>query len=237
MMIYKESWTCWNYNTLCHLADDLSATPQHISYRIYPKGLSNHAQLRPLRWALLFMLMFGAFSLAAQNDGAVSDTTTAAQSPPGASGFKQKWNMQPHSPLKATIYAAVLPGSGQAYNKKYWKMPIVYAGLGTCVGFIIYNTDKYRYFKGQYIAQIDGDPSTNPDVNASNLDAIQEQYRRWLDVSYMALFGVYIFQIIDANVDGHLFYYNIDKDLSLQMQPCLMPVGNIKPGIGLTLKF
>lgn len=116
-------------------------------------------------------------------------------------------------------------------------MPIVYAGLGTCVGFIIFNTKQYRYYKDQYIAQIDGDPTTNPDVNASNLDAIQEQYHKWMDVSYMALFGVYLFQIIDANVDGHLFYYNIDKDLSLQMQPCLMPIGNVKPGLGLTLKF
>jgi len=241
-MIYKESLTCWNYSALCHLADDLPATIQHTIIRKYPSGLFITAQLSSLRWALLFTVVFAGLSTIAQIDSTALDTafvdmSGAQENSKFAKGFNQKWNMQPHSPLKATIYAAVLPGAGQAYNKKYWKMPIVYVGMGTCVGFIIYNTKKYRYFKQNYIAQIDGDPTTNSTSDAINLDELQDQHHRWMDVSYMALFGVYLFQIIDANVDGHLFYYNIDKDLSIQMQPCLIPIGNINPGLGLTLKF
>jgi hypothetical protein len=126
--------------------------------------------------------------------------------------FSSRWNMQPHSPLKATCYSALLPGLGQGYNKKYWKIPIVYAAMGTAVGFIIVNNNNYQYYKRQYIASADGDPSTIPAIEASNLFEIQEQYHRWRDVSYMFLGAAYVLQLIDANVDGHFFYYDISKD-------------------------
>lgn len=161
-------------------------------------------------------------------------------------GFRNKWNMQPHSPLKATLKSAVIPGWGQMYNgkakegsfaRKYWKVPIVYAGIGTCIGFIIYNDQKYQYFKREYIYQADNDPNTNPVINASNLFEIQDQYHRWRDVSYFCLAGVYILQVIEANVDAHLFYYDVGKDLSMQLHPTLIPQGSIRPGIGLSLTF
>lgn len=188
----------------------------------------------------LLIVMVCATSVVAQTDTTATDTASAgrnAAQKAGSGKFAAKWNMQPHSPLKATIFSTVLPGAGQAYNKKYWKMPIVYAGIGTCVGFIIYNNNKYQYYKGQYIAQIDGDPNTVPEINATNLDVIQEQYHRWRDVSYMALFGVYIFQIIDANVDGHLFYYNVDKDLTMQITPGIINTGSLQPALGLSFTF
>jgi Family of unknown function (DUF5683) len=150
--------------------------------------------------------------------------------------FSKKWNMQPHSPLKATCYSAMLPGLGQGYNKKYWKIPIVYAAVGTTLGFIIVNNKNYQYYKTQYIASADGDPNTVSEVEASNLFEIQEQYHRWRDVSYMCLGAAYVLQLIDANVDGHFFYYDISKDVKLQWTPTWMGAVN-KPGVGLQLNF
>jgi Family of unknown function (DUF5683) len=150
--------------------------------------------------------------------------------------LSKKWNMKPHSPLRATAYSAMLPGLGQAYNKKYWKIPIVYAAVGTTVGFIVVNNTNYQYYKKQYIAQVDGDPSTNPEVEASNLFEIQEQYHRWRDVSYMCLGAAYVLQLIDANVDGHFFYYDVSKEVRLQWSPLYLGYYQA-PGVGLQLIF
>lgn len=115
-------------------------------------------------------------------------------------------------------------------------MPIVYAAIGTTVGFIIVNNRNYQYYKNQYIASVDGDPTTVPEVEASNLFEIQEQYHRWRDVSYMCLGAAYVLQIIDANVDGHFFYYDVSKTLSLQWTPMWMPMQKA-PGVRLQLTF
>jgi hypothetical protein len=178
------------------------------------------------------LLLFFAFSGQAQN----TDADSSAYRTAFRRSFSKKWHMQPHSPLKATCYSAMLPGWGQAYNKKYWKIPIVYAAMGTSVGFILANNRQYQYYKTQYIASVDGDPSTIPAVEASNLFDIQEQYHRWRDVSYMCLGAAYILQLIDANVDGHFFYYDISKKVQLQWTP--MWIGQHQaPGVGLHLSF
>jgi len=154
-------------------------------------------------------------------------------------GFSLKWHMQPHSTLKATLLAAALPGAGQLYNHKYWKAPIVYAGLGTCIGFIVFNTRQYNFYKREYIATADDDASTVPTVyaSASQLDKVQDQYHRWMDVSYICLAGVYILQVIDANVDAHLFYFDIGKELSLNFHPSFINTGQVNPALGITLGF
>ena len=196
---------------------------------------------------LVLAVLIGGMKSNAQSDSLilVNDSGAFAQSA-AVKGFRNKWNMQPHSPMKATLKSAIFPGWGQMYNgkakqgsfaRKYWKVPVVYAGVGTCVAFIVYNNNKYQHFKREYIYQADGDPTTNPEVNASNLFEIQDQYHRWRDVSYFCLAGVYLLQIIEANVDAHLFYYDVSKDLTLSIQPTLMPQSNLKPGIGLSLTF
>ena len=178
------------------------------------------------------LLLFLTLGSSAQNQSADSTGYRTAF----RRSFIAKWHMQPHSPLKATCYSAMLPGLGQGYNKKYWKIPIVYAAIGTSVGFIIANNQQYQYYKTQYIASVDGDPSTVPAVEASNLFEIQEQYHRWRDVSYMCLGATYILQLIDANVDGHFFYYDISKKVHLQWSPMWM--GQHKaPGVGLHCSF
>lgn len=164
----------------------------------------------------------------------VSESATTDSLPPGK--WRTKWNM-PHSPLKATIYSAVLPGAGQVYNKKYWKLPIVYGGLGACTYFIIDNTREYRKWRDSYIAAFDGNPNTVPqyDPTQYRLEYAQDLYRRWTELSYMAFIAVYLIQVVDANVDAHLFYFDVSRDLSMRVHPTLLNTGRVLPGLGVSL--
>ena len=144
-----------------------------------------------------------------------------------------------HSPRKATLYSAILPGLGQAYNKKYWKIPIIYAGFGTIGYFIRWNNGYYHTYKQAYSDLTDGDENTNShlDLDASqyyNLDdptdynnfktglsKQQEYYRRNRDLLIISMFGFYGLNIIDASVDAHLFNFDISDDLSFNWQPTM----------------
>jgi hypothetical protein len=83
----------------------------------------------------------------------------AGQNAADTSNFSKKWNA-PHSPFKATLLSAALPSAGQIYNRKYWKAPIVVAGIGTCTYFILSNTKSYQHYKSEYIKAADNDPLT-----------------------------------------------------------------------------
>lgn len=162
--------------------------------------------------------------------------------------FSVRWHQEPHSPFKATVLALGFPGAGQIYNgrakegsffRKYWKVPVVWAGLGTCVAFIDYNTRQYKFYRSQYIAAADDDPLTITTENYSSLyfkDGMNH-FGKLMDISYMSLMGVYILQAIDANVDAHLFYYDISNDLSLRWHPSYFVAGSRHHGLGLTLQF
>lgn len=148
-------------------------------------------------------------------------------------------NPMSHSPVKATIMSAALPGLGQIYNKKYWKVPIVYAGLGTCVYFIHRNNQSFQKYKDALIAEEDGDPTTvnTTGFNSFQLNELQDTYRSWRDLSWIILAGVYVLNIIDANVDAHLFYFDVDKDLSLELRPYFGNTARINSGVSLFLNF
>ncbi len=132
-----------------------------------------------------------------------------------------------HSPKKAALLSTFLPGAGQAYNKKYWKMPIVYGGLGASLYFIIDNNKNYRRFRQEYISRVNpkpGDPAPDPALSAyrdQDLITIQDTYRRWRDMSYIAFGLVYVLQIVDASVDAHFYDWEtkINEDLSLRIAP------------------
>ena len=144
-----------------------------------------------------------------------------------------------HNAKKATILSAVLPGAGQIYNKKYWKAPITWGGLAVCVYFISDNTKNYRLYKKAYIAELDDDPNTVNETgfNFQTVEARMEQSRRWLDLSYISLAAVYALQIIDANVDAHLFYFDVNEDLSVSWAPYSVSNAGLNPGLGLTINF
>jgi|AntAceMinimDraft_17_1070374.scaffolds.fasta_scaffold00716_14 hypothetical protein len=130
-----------------------------------------------------------------------------------------------HSPKKATIMSAVVPGLGQIYNKKYWKAPVIYGGFAILGYFIYTNNDKYQTFRKSYNYRIDGDPLTIDEYSnytEANLLEIKNYYRKNLELTYIITGFLYIFNIIDACVDAHLFYFDISDDLSLKIEPCII---------------
>jgi hypothetical protein len=149
-----------------------------------------------------------------------------------------------HSPKKAAVYSAILPGLGQAYNKKYWKIPIVYAGFGVIGYSIGWNNDNYKLVKTAYIHLTDNDETTtdylklkgieyydlnNPGdltVLRTALTKRQAYYRRNRDLLVIGMVAFYGINIIDASVDAHLFNFDISDDLTMNWQPSLLKINN-----------
>ena len=144
-----------------------------------------------------------------------------------------------HSPRKAVIYSAVLPGLGQAYNKKFWKIPIIYAGFGTIGYFIGWNNGFYSTYKQAYSDLTDGNEDTrsyeeldaykyydldNPtdyDNFKTGLSKQSDYYRRNRDLLIISIVGFYGLNLIDASVDAHLFDFEISEDLTMNWQPSM----------------
>ena len=150
-----------------------------------------------------------------------------------------------HSPKTAT-WLALIPGAGQAYNRKYWKMPIVYAGFGATIYFAVTNKDEYHLYRDAY----DYKMGTNTDVSQQaidesakytpdNLITLRDYYRRNMELSWILTAAWYVLQIIDANVDAHFFYYEISDDLTLQLEPQCVLYNNTsyENNIGVKLKL
>ncbi|WP_317046079.1 DUF5683 domain-containing protein [Aquimarina sediminis] len=134
---------------------------------------------------------------------------------------KQKKNKirpyEPLAPAKAAFYSAVLPGLGQAYTKKYWKVPIVYAALGTGVYFYIQNNDNYNRVRDIYKRRLAGFTDDEfPNITNDQLISLQERYRREKELSLLVTVGIYLLNIVDANVTAHLMQYNVTEDLSFK---------------------
>lgn len=150
---------------------------------------------------------------------------------------------KPHSPTKAAVFSAVLPGLGQIYNKKYWKLPIVYAGFGVMTYFLITNTDYYIDYQCAYIEKVNGNTNGNYKdlVNRYTEDQLlsaREYYRRNLELSVLITALWYSLTILDAAVDAHLKTFDINPDLSLRVGPAALPVpGSPEPGAGIRLSL
>ena len=130
--------------------------------------------------------------------------------------FSQKINEE-KSPKKAALYSAVLPGAGQFYTKKYWKIPIYYSGLITSIYFI--NDNSKKYLKYKEAALLSYDTGENQfGYTYYQLKDLKEHYRRNRDVSYFILTGIYILNIVDASVNAHLFNYDISDDISFNIR-------------------
>jgi Family of unknown function (DUF5683) len=148
----------------------------------------------------------------------------AKGSTPSDTAAPQGWRAR-HQPKRATLYSAVLPGAGQIYNRKYWKAPIVWAGLGTCIYFVQRNNRQYTRYRDAYVALVDNDPATTDEFNgAYSADAVRgvaDTYRKWRDLSWIFTAGVYILNVVDANVDAHFVRFDVGNDLSLALGPSL----------------
>ncbi len=135
------------------------------------------------------------------------------------------------SPKKAALYSAILPGAGQVYTKKYWKVPIVYGGLVTSFYFITENNSKYiEYREAALLSHETGENQLG--YSYSELKTLKEHYRRNRDLSYFSFVGVYILNIVDASVNAHLFSFDVSDDISMNIQPY-----STLSNIGLALSF
>jgi len=141
-----------------------------------------------------------------------------------------------HSATKATILAATIPGAGQAFNRKYWKIPIVYVGYVAASFALVTNQKNYKDSKKNYLALTDTMESTVSQSNksAAELLADIDSYRRFRDISFLALLAWHGLTIIDANVDAHFFNWDVSEDLSLRIRPRALWVSRMKPGVGLS---
>ncbi|MFZ9002886.1 MAG: DUF5683 domain-containing protein [Robiginitalea sp.] len=162
--------------------------------------------------------------------------------------------MNPLAPSKAAFYSAVLPGLGQIYNKRYWKVPIVWGAIGTGVYAYLYNDDLYDRFRTAFkrrkagftddefydLNKNDDVTPSSPDLSDQALQDAQERYQRDRDLALLITIALYALNIIDANVDAHLKQYNVNEDLSLRFQPYLEPhpINNeLNYGLGLAIRF
>ena len=140
------------------------------------------------------------------------------------------------------MYSTVFPGLGQYYNKKYWKIPIVWGAVGTGVGIIVYNDKQYRRYRTAFLAELNGQPHEFDDlpyVDATVLGNTQDRAKRQRDYA-IAITGVlYILNIVDAVVDAHL--YDQKKDPDLAIKPTIiyddLGVANGKAGLSLSFRF
>ncbi|MBH1959309.1 MAG: hypothetical protein I8H68_04295 [Flavobacteriia bacterium] len=147
-----------------------------------------------------------------------------------------------YNPTKAGLYSAVLPGLGQYYNKKYWKIPIVWGGIGTGVGVVLWNQKQYNRYRDAFIAQLNGQPhefSDIPGISAEALGRTQDRAKRQRDYAIAITGLVYILNIVDAVVDAHLYEGRKDPDLALKPTVIYDEFGkqNSKAGLSLSYNF
>ena len=147
-----------------------------------------------------------------------------------------------HNPKKATIMSAIIPGLGQVYNKKYWKVGLLYAaGAGLGYGLKI-NTDSLKGYQSSLIAELDDDSTTinylYADLAVDKIRSERNYYRKTRDQMILGLGLLYILQIIDANVDAHLREFDVNEDLAFKPQPSFIVVNRkVLPSAGFSLRF
>jgi len=160
------------------------------------------------------------------------------------------------SPSKASMYASALPGLGQIYNRKYWKVPIVYAGFGALGYAVAFNTSHFNKYVTAYKDFTDNlpgtksyeslisldpseyDPDTNPTTAAYVKDYLMngiDYYRRYRDLSYIGIGAWYLLTILDANVDASLFDYDISENIQASIAPLTVTSTGLSPGITFTV--
>lgn len=165
-------------------------------------------------------------------------------------------------PLRATMLAAALPGVGQIYTRKYWKVPLVYAGFGGIIYAITFNSKEYNIYMKAYQDFTDNIPETNSylklikNVDPSTYDPVLypktynpaaaawyeermlnavDYYKKYRDLLYIGIAAWYLFTILDANVDASLYNYDVSNDLDLKIEPVVLPLSG-QAVVGMSLK-
>ena len=154
---------------------------------------------------------------------------------------QRDWSTWRPDPQRALWLALVFPGGGQIYNRKYWKLPLVYGGFIGCVYAMSWNSMMYKDYQQAYLDIMDDDPNTasynkflhlGRQIDSSNMEhykqifkSRKDMYRRWRDLSFFAMVGVYALSVIDAYVDAELSEFDISKELSMKVRPAVISNG------------
>ncbi|WP_026955560.1 DUF5683 domain-containing protein [Algoriphagus vanfongensis] len=156
---------------------------------------------------------------------------------PSQKSEKPDYSSLPKNPRKATLLSAILPGAGQVYNGKAWKVPILYAGFITDIYFIGFNNKRYQVFREALFAFDDGEVNDFPSLNRDALVRNVEYWRKNRDLTILLLAGIYALNIIDANVDAHLSGFDISDDLALGFEPNFETLSARNQQYGFTIKL
>ena len=168
----------------------------------------------------------------------LADSTSVVVKKQRKEKVKRDWNTWTPDPQRALWLALVIPGAGQIYNRKYWKLPIFYGGFMGCIYALTWNNMMYKDYSQAYLDIMDNDPNTASynkflhlgvkitDANKKRFEELfkgrKDKYRRWRDMSIFVMIGVYALSVIDAYVDAELSEFDISKDLSLEVRPTVI---------------
>ncbi len=177
-------------------------------------------------------------SLSLEDSITIDSASLSKALAPKALRKKRNWATWRPDTKRAMWLALVLPGAGQIYNRKYWKLPIIYGGFVGCAYAMSWNNQMYHDYSQAYQDIMDDDPNTQSynqflhlgaQIDASNIERYKEifrkrkdRYRRWRDMSMFVMIGVYAFSVIDAYVDASLSEFDISDDLSLRVEPTVI---------------
>ncbi len=142
------------------------------------------------------------------------------------------------TPKKKAMFSAVVPGLGQIYNKEYWKLPIIYGGIGVAGYFYFYNYNEYNRYRKLYAGRLSNDPTalaTEPNFPNDRIKFLMDSHRQDLDLTVLLSAVGYGLQIMDALVFAHLKNFDISDDISLRFKPLALPHNTI--GFGLVMNF
>ena len=184
------------------------------------------------------LLQVDADALADDSAGVLNDSVSLL-STSKPKKMKRDWGTWRPDPQRALWLAMVIPGAGQIYNRKFWKLPLIYGGFIGCIYALTWNNQMYKDYSQAYLDIMDNDPGTasynkflhlgqqiTPENEERYKDIFRkrkDKYRRWRDLSFFAMLGVYAISVIDAYVDAELSVFDISKDLSLEVEPAVIP--------------
>lgn len=181
---------------------------------------------------LLLLLVTSAVTMAQRGSATAHSTGDRADST-----ALLDWRAR-HQPARAAIYSAILPGAGQVYNRKYWKVPIVLGGLAASYYFIQENNREYQRYKTAYLDVVNGRPDAfNGQYGGDQLRNVANTYGRWRDYSYVAFGLVYALNIVDASVDGYFVRFDVSEDLTVRVGPSLNMAANGAAGVCLSVRL
>ena len=183
--------------------------------------------------AAFFMLLF-AFNSVAQQDTILVEAQDS---------FEAIEEEKAHSPKKAMLFS-LIPGGGQIYNGKWWKVPIIYAGMGLSAYAAVWNYDQYKVYSDAFDIRTDGNENTLDEFDGIYTDEQLIQAMNYYDknkeTAIVIGVAIYALSILDANVDAHLHEFDVSDDLSINIEPTVFNIGASSynySGLRLSFKF